>query len=141
MKVKEEIILTDDQKQQLNELSDQFMDACNQYTSADNKKKALNTVIKSLMADFGVNKFVSDSNVSLSMSSRPNIVFDEDKLLALCKELNIDGLVKTKEYVDMNVLESAMYHDSTLKTRLKEVQIVKPDVVTLKCTQKKALNE
>ena len=141
MKNNEEIILTNDQKQQLNELSEQFMDACNQYTSADNKKKALNTVIKSLMADFGVSKFVSDSNVSLSMSSRPNIVFDEDKLLALCKSLNIEGLVKTKEYVDMDVLESAIYHDSTIKSKLKEVQIVKPDVVTLKYTQKKSLNE
>ena len=141
MKSNEEIILTNDQKQQLNELSSQFMDVCNEYTSIDNTKKALNTMIKTMMADFGITKFVSDSNVSISMSSRPNITFDEDKLLALCKSLNIEGLVKTKEYVDMDVLESVIYHDSTIKSKLKEVQIVKPDVVTLKCTQKKSLNE
>lgn len=36
---------------------------------------------------------------------------NEDKLLAIIQEANlpIEGLVKTKEYVDMDVLEDAMY--------------------------------
>ena len=141
MKKLEEVILNEDQKQQLNELANEFNIVCGEYTSIDNKKKALNTVIKTMMTEFGVNKFVSNDNISLSISSRPNVSFDEDKLLNLCKSLNIDGLVKTKEYVDMEVLESVIYKDNSLKGRLKDVEIVKPDIVTLKCTQKKQLNE
>ena len=49
--------------------------------------------------------------------------------------------MKTKEYVDMTVLEESMYRDNSLKDKLKEVQIVKPDIITLRCTQKKQLNE
>lgn len=141
MKQLEEIILTDEQRSQLNEMSSEYNAVCNEYISIDNKKKALNTVLKSLMESFGIKKFVSDDNISLSVSSKPNISFDEDKLLNLCKGLNIDGLVKTKEYVDMTVLEESMYRDNSLKDKLKEVQIVKPDIITLRCTQKKQLNE
>jgi hypothetical protein len=137
----EEIILTEDQKDQLDELSAEYDEISIQLKSLEAKQKALNSVIKSTMTDFGVTKYVSKNNVSLSISSRPNVSFDEDKLLALCKNINCDGLVKTKEYVDMNVLESCCYNDKKLVEDLKTCQIVKPDIITLKCTQKKLLKE
>ena len=137
----EEIILTKDQKDQLDELTAEYDEINIKLKSLEAKQKALNSVIKSTMTDFGVTKYVSKNNVSLSISSRPNVSFDEDKLLALCKTINRDGLVKTKEYVDMNVLESCCYNDKKLVEDLKTCQIVKPDIVTLKCTQKKPLKE
>ena len=141
MKMNEEIILDEDQKNQLEELSEQFKSVCDEFSSIDNKKKALSSILKTMMQDFGVTKYISDSNISISMSTRQNISFDEDKLISLCKSWNIDGLVKKKEYVDMDVLERVLYNDTSLREQVKQVQIVKPDIVTLKCTQKKPLNE
>ena len=141
MKMNEEIILDEDQKNQLEELSEQFKSVRDELSSIDKEKKALSSILKTMMQDFGVTKYISDSNISISMSTRQNISFDEDKLISLCKSWNIDGLVKKKEYVDMDVLERVLYNDTSLREQVKQVQIVKPDIVTLKCTQKKPLNE
>lgn len=137
----EEIILDKDQKDQLNELANEYLQVCADYTAIESKKKALGSVIKTMLDTFGIKKYVSDDNISLSMSVRQNVSFDEDLLLNECKSFDIDGLVKTKEYVDMEVLESALYHDGSLKENIKKCQIEKPDTVTLRCTQKKTLNE
>ena len=137
----EEIILDNDQKDQLNELASEYLQVCADYTAIESKKKALGSVIKTMLDTFGIKKYVSDDNISLSMSVRQNVSFDEDLLLNECKSFDIDGLVKTKEYVDMEVLESALYHDGSLKENIKKCQIEKPDTVTLRCTQKKTLNE
>ena len=137
----EEIILDKDQKDQLNELASEYLQVCADYTAIETKKKALGSVIKTMLDTFGIKKYVSDDNISLSMSVRQNVSFDEDLLLNECKSFDIDGLVKTKEYVDMEVLESALYNDGSLKENIKKCQIEKPDTVTLRCTQKKTLNE
>ena len=70
---KDELILTDEQRKQLDELSEQYMAASNEFTAVDSKKKSLNLVIKTLLESFGVTKFTSDSGISLSVSTRPNI--------------------------------------------------------------------
>lgn len=137
----DEIILTEDQKKQLDELSSEYKEICDQFTALDTKKKALNSVLKTMLETFGVSKYVSADNISVTMSVKPNVSFDENKLLNYCKSLNIDGLVKTKEYVDMTVLEESIYRNPSMKEPLREIQIVKPDIVTLKCTQKKVINE
>lgn len=138
---KEEFILDNDQKQQLDELAAEYLEVSAQFTAIEAKKKALGSVIKTMLDTFGVSKYVSNDNISLSMSCRKNIEFDQDLLLAECKAMNIAGLVKTKEYVDMEELESALYRDASLKESVKKCQIEKPDIVTLRCTQKKKLNE
>lgn len=138
---KEEVILDNDQKQQLDELAAEYLEVSAQFTAIEAKKKALGSVIKTMLDTFGVSKYVSNDNISLSMSCRKNIEFDQDLLLSECKAMNIAGLVKTKEYVDMEELESALYRDASLKESVKKCQIEKPDIVTLRCTQKKKLNE
>ena len=94
---KEEIILTDDEKNQLNELAEEYFEVCAEYKSIDAKKKALGSIIKTTMETFGVSKYVSNENISLSVSRRKNISFDEDLLLSECRNFNIDNLIKTKE--------------------------------------------
>ena len=140
---KEEIILTEDEKQQLNELAEEYFEVCAEFKSIDAKKKALGSVIKATMETFGVSKYISDESISLSVSRRKNVSFDEDLLLSECKDFNIDNLIKTKEYVDMEVLESALYNESNsgFKEAVKKCEIVKPDTVELRCTKKQTLNE
>ena len=134
-------ILTEEQKLQLDLLSDQYAEASDEYTSADAKKKAINMIIKQAMSDFGITKYVSGSGVSLSVTTKQNVSFDEDKLLELCKQMNIPNLVKTKEYVDMDVLEGLLYNRVISAEAIASAKVVKPDTVTLRCTKKQALNE
>ena len=49
--------------------------------------------------------------------------------------------MQTKEYVDMEKLESLLYNGTIQAESLKQFQVVKPDIVTLRCTQKKILTE
>lgn len=137
----ENIILTLEEKQSLESLCEEYNEACEEATSYDNKKKALNSYIKQTMSDFGLTKFVSSTGISLSVSTRPNVCWDEDSLLAYCDTLNYPDLIKTKKYVDFEVLESLIYNGSINPEDLKQFREEKPDVVTLKCTKKKLLNE
>lgn len=139
--IDEKEILSDDQRKELDLLASQYQKASDEVTMAKTKKDSLNSVLKTVMESYNVKKYVSSDHILLSVSTRPNISFDEDKLLAYCQSLDVDGLVKTKEYVDMDVLESLIYHNKVDKKKIKECQIVKPDIVTLKCSQKKPLNE
>lgn len=136
-----EVILTPEEKDSLETLCEDYNTACEEATSYDNKKKALNTYIKQTMSDYGITKFVSSKGISLSVSSRPNISWNEDALTAYCDSLNLPDLVKTKKYVDFDVLESLLYNGVIKPEQIKEFRNEKPDIVTLKCTQKKVLNE
>lgn len=135
------LVLDKEQQDQLDLLSEQYAQASDEYNSADSKKKAINAIIKQVMDDFGLTKYESSDGISISISKKPNISFDEAKLLAICKGLNIDGLVKTKEYVDMDVLEGLLYNRKINQDVLNPAKVVKPDTVTLRCTKKKQLNE
>lgn len=136
-----EVILTPEEKDSLETLCEDYNTACEEATSYDNKKKALNTYIKQTMSDYGITKFVSSKGISLSVSSRPNVSWNEDDLTAYCDSLNLPDLVKTKKYVDFDVLESLLYNGVIKPEQIKEFRNEKPDIVTLKCTQKKVLNE
>ena len=136
-----EIILTQIQKDTLNQLCEDYNAADEEAKSFDNKRKALNLFIKQTMADYGVTKFVSDNGISLNVSSRPDVSWDEEALTEYCKTLNKPDLVKQKDYVDFDVLESLLYHGDINPNDLKPFKKEKPDIVTLKCTQKKTLIE
>ena len=137
----EEVILTEDQKAQLDELSAEYKEVCDRYKELEAKKNALNSVLKTMFETYGVSRYTSSDDISITISKKPNVEFDEVKLLHYCKGLSIDGLVKQKEYVDMTVLEESIYRDASIKESIKGFKIVKPDTVTLRCTQKKKLNE
>lgn len=136
----DDIILTEEQKEELDMYSQLYKDAEDEFKVAEAKKKSINQTIKNLLSEYGVTKYANDS-ISLNMSSRPNISWKEDELLAFCKNSGIDGLIKTQEVVDTEALESAIYRGQIDPQQLKPFQIVKPDIVTLKMSQKKTLNE
>ena len=56
---------------------------------------------------------------------------NEDKLLQTVKELGRNDLIRTKEYVDMDLLEKAMYN-SEIQAQDIEPCMVTKEVVTLK---------
>ena len=93
----EEVILTEDQKAQLDELSAEYKEVCDRYKEIEAKKNALNSVLKTMFETYGVSKYTSSDDISITISKKPNVSFDEVKLLNYCKGLSIEGLVKQKE--------------------------------------------
>ena len=138
----EQIILTEEQKKLLTNLMKQYAEASDEFDVIEAKKKSLNAMIKQLMDDYKVSKFASkETGLSISVSRRPNVGWKEEDLIAFCESTEVPGLIKTKKYVDMEALESAIYTGKVLAESLKPFQVLKPDTVTLRLTQKKPLNE
>lgn len=133
--------LTKEQKEELDVLTSQYVQACENFTVAEATKKALNATIKELFSQYGIKNFLTEDGNNFTVTIQHKTSFNEDRLLAFCKKTGIPDLVKTKEYVDMDVLESALYNKQVNPEEIKEYQVKKPDVVTLKYTQKKTLNE
>ena len=104
----------------------------------DNYKKSTdeyNKDIKELMGQLELTEFESDDLVAkIGVQNREN--FNEEKLIDKLKALNVEGVIKTKEYVDMDALENAIYNellDASELTSCKEVKTV----TTLKVSKKK----
>ena len=85
----------------------------NKRNEEDFKKQASaeNTQIKELMHEYNLTEVSTDLGTA-KISEQEKITFIEDKLIEFLKSNNLaDGIVKTKEYVDFDALESAIYHD------------------------------
>lgn len=104
----------------------------------DNYKKSTeeyNKSIKDIMNELDLTEF-EDNGLVAKIGVQNRESFNEEKLIEKLKSLNINGVIKTKEYVDMDALENAIYNellDASELTPCKEVKVV----TTLKVTKKK----
>lgn len=68
-----------------------------------------NAQIKSIMKDFALQKFeTGEYKVTYSVSTRET--FNEEKLIEMAHIYGIPEIVKTREYIDFDALESAIYN-------------------------------
>lgn len=105
------------------------MDSYKKLVDKDNKK------IKSIMLEAGLKEFVVDDiKASCSVSEREDFI--EEALIAKLKEMKVPGIVKKKEYVDMDALENAIYNGKIDAAALADCQ-TKKEVVTLRVTKLK----
>ena len=89
-----------------------------------------NAEIKSIMAESGITEIISkDIRASYSVSTRQDFV--EEALLAKLKEMKVRGVIKKKEYVDMEALENAIYNGKINAAELAPCQTIK-EVATLR---------
>lgn len=94
-----------------------------------------NKEIKKIMAEQGITEFATHGLVAkISVSER--VDFMEDVLIEKIKELGIKGIIKTREYIDMDALETALYNGLISPAALAQAQI-KKEVVTLRIRQEK----
>lgn len=94
-----------------------------------------NKEIKKIMAEQGITEFATHGLVAkVSVSERVDLM--EDVLIEKIKELGIKGIIKTREYIDMDALETALYNGLISPAALAEAQI-KKEVVTLRIRQEK----
>ena len=71
--------------------------------------KSQNALIKQHMEELGETEHTAGGYVvKYSVSQRESI--NEDRLLDILKKHNVPGVIKTKEYVDMDALESYLYN-------------------------------
>ena len=105
------------------------MDSYKKLVDKDNKE------IKSIMLGAGLREFiVDDIKASCSVSEREDFI--EEALIAKLKEMKVRGIVKKKEYVDMDALENAIYNGKIDAAALADCQ-TKKEVVTLRVTKLK----
>ena len=94
-----------------------------------------NKEIKEIMEEQGITEFATNGLVAtVSISERVDLM--EDILIEKIKELGIKGIIKTKEYVDMDALETALYNGLINPAMLAQAQ-TKKEVVTLRVRQEK----
>lgn len=105
------------------------MDSYKKLVDKDNKE------IKSIMLGAGLREFiVDDIKASCSVSEREDFI--EEALIAKLKEMKVRGIVKKKEYVDMDALENAIYNGKIDAAALADCQ-TKKEVVNLRVTKLK----
>lgn len=89
-----------------------------------------NTQIKVIMSELNIKEFETD-NGKVVLSDRKTEDFNEAKLIEFLKARNIAGdIIKTKEYVDFDALESAIYHEAITGDNLKDMESCKDVKIT-----------
>lgn len=101
-----------------------------------------NAEIKSIMKDFVVSSYeASGYTATYSVSERTSM--NEEMLLDIAHNYNIPGIVKTKEYIDYDALEKAIYDGEISEEILLEMDKAKTvkEVVTLRVSKVKQKKE
>lgn len=102
--------------------------------------KAENAEIKRIMEEEGIDS-ISSGGYKITYSVSERNTMNEDKLLALLQDKVSaeSGIVKTKKYVDMDALESAIYNGAIPKEVLIEMDNCreKKEVMTLRVSKVK----
>ncbi len=125
------------------ELKDRILQYAKQKEEFDALKKdcdAQSKQIKEIMVADGVEELeVEGYKASCIVSSRDTI--NEEMLLNIIErsDIDIDGLIKTRSYVDTDVLERAIYNDEIPHDLLLEMDKAREskEVVTLRVVKKK----
>lgn len=137
-----ETVLSTEVKIQLENLVTQYHESNQRLKSLESSTELLKATLKTLLNENELTKFETTNGIKVSLTTSSKITFEEELLLEFAKQTEIPELVKTKEYVDMNILEDAIYHkDINVEDLIpfkKEVSIVR-----LNCreSKKKLLTE
>lgn len=119
----------------LSELLPVYAEANATYNSAKKEADKLGAEIKALMAQADIKKFDYGTGVaSYSVSERTS--FNEELLVSKVKELGHAELIRTREYIDEEELESALYNNKIDPAQLAPCQITKT-LVSLRLSKKK----
>lgn len=92
-----------------------------------------NAEIKQRMLENNLTECVTPNYIAKYVVSNRETI-NEDKLLSVCKQFNLDTVIKTKEYVDMDAFENFMYHNSVSEELLAAIDScrIPKEVVSLR---------
>lgn len=138
--IEETVELDESVKERLNNAVNTYFEKNLEYKSAEDTRNIYNNNLKTLLTEYGLTKYVSDTGIKASLTTSNKPSFNEEELIPFLKGLGVEGLIKTKEYVDMEALENAIYHsqiDPAALTPFKEDHFTS----TLRVTKSKILKE
>lgn len=96
--------------EELKNLAEEYFKNNEIKKSVEKVVKDIGPKIKTIIHSLGVTeKEVDGLKISLRKSQRKSM--NEERLLEICKKLNQPNLIKTKEYVDEEVLETLIYNN------------------------------
>lgn len=95
-----------------------------------------NSEIKKLMSKLDKDEFETDDGLVAKINIQNRESFIDDKLIEKIKESKVPGIIKTKEYVDMDALEDAIYNGRFDASTLTTCKTSKK-VITLKVSKRK----
>ena len=125
-------------EKKLKELIDNY--AKNKELMESQKKTvdSFNLEIKKIMLEMKQDSFETD-NYNATVSKSVKTTMDEDKLLEVLKHNNITNAIRTKEYVDLDLLENMMYHNEIPQDVIVQMGDCKSEkeVITLRVSKRK----
>ena len=123
---------------ELNTLVPSYYDNKQQLDFYKKQCDAENAKIKDLMNEQGIKDFEVDGIIAKYVIANKETM-DEDKLLTLLKERGYETLIRTREYVDMDELEDALYHDRIDKDTIVEMDKCRStkEIVQLRISKRK----
>ena len=109
----------------LEELVKKYIEAKKKEADITKVTKDLNSKIKKAMLADDIDEVETDCGTA-RISVRKNESFDEENLINYLKETGkARGLVKKKEYIDYDALESAIYRESLTRLQYKNWMILR----------------
>ena len=128
--------MNDNEKSIFNEKVMVFAEAKKQLDVLKKNTDKLNLELKELFRKTGETVFVTDSGIKVSYSKQCRSSMNEDALLEHLKSIGLHEVIATKEVVDMDALEQAIYDGKIEAASLAAFQTNKY-VETLKLTAPK----
>ncbi len=128
-----------DDSSELKELIDNYIVDKQKEAEIKSRTSEENKQIKEQFTKLNIESFDGDSG-TVKMSVEKHESFREDEVIDFLKENGYaDDIVKTKEYIDFNSLESAMYHETIPMDMQKKMAKFKDvsEVVKLRISKKK----
>lgn len=109
------------------------LDSYKKLVDEDNKR------LKEMM----VSSTLEVGDTIITKSKEVRVKVDEDKLCAYLMKnaINVEGLIKTKHYVDTDVLESAIYNGAISEDIVKGMKECQTETEIVKLTLKKKRSE
>ena len=127
------------QTNKLTMLVDAFAEVKARFEAAKKDVDDRGKEIKQIMQDENLDSFDTGSYTAKFTLQRRETM-DESKVIAILQKRGFDGkIVKLKPYVDVDALESAIYHDELPKEVQDELSacVVVKEIPTLKVTRNK----
>ena len=109
---------------------DDYVVAKKKEQEASKITKTLGNQIKKYLAEDNLTSYSTEES-TVSIQSRTSVSFDEELLIEFLKSEGLTrGLVKKKEYVDFDALESAIYRGKLSDEQIKELDKFKVERVS-----------
>ncbi|MBP5710530.1 MAG: hypothetical protein J6W84_06095 [Bacteroidales bacterium] len=127
------------QTNKLTMLVDAFAEVKSRFEAAKKDVDDRGKEIKQIMQDENLDSFDTGSYTAKFTLQRRETM-DEGKVIAILQKRGFDGkIVKLKPYVDMDALESAIYHDELPKEVQDELSacVIVKEIPTLKVVKNK----